>query len=45
MKEKNLKNGIVKENLDIEEKILTYFRGNFSVYYISLINDKILFAE
>ena len=45
MKDKILKNQITKDDLDSDEKILAYFRGYFSLYYVSAINAKILFTE
>ena len=45
MKDKILKNQITKVELDSDEKIIAYFRGYFSLYYVSAINVKILFTE
>ena len=44
MKDKILKYQITKDDLDSDEKIIAYFRGYFSLYYVSAINAKILFT-
>ena len=36
------KNQITKDDLDSDEKILAYFMGYLSLYYVSSNNDKIL---
>ena len=45
MKDEILKNEITKDGLDSDKKIKTYFRGYFSLYYVSAINAKNLFTE